>query len=83
VITCKRAAELISHAEEAPLGRWRAFQLRLHLLLCAMCGRFRRQVHLLRRAGCACDDAAAHPKPTLSEEARERMKRAIREQGRE
>ena len=78
MITCKRAAELISHAEEAPLGRWRAFQLRFHLFFCAMCRRFRRQVHLLHRAGCSCGEAAL-PKPTLSDEARERMKRALRE----
>ena len=81
MITCKRAAEIISQAEEVPLGRWRAFQLHFHLFFCAMCRRFRRQVHLLRRAGCACEEDAVLPKPTLSEEARERMKRALREQG--
>ena len=83
MITCKRAAELTSQAEETPLGWWRTFQLRFHLFFCAMCRRFRRQVLLFRKAGCACGDDAVQPKPTLSEEARERMKRAFREQGRE
>ena len=81
MITCKRAAELISQAEEVPLSRWRSFQLRLHLVCCTMCRRFRRQVNLLRRAGSVCGDDTSLPKPALSEEARERMKRALREQG--
>ena len=81
MITCKRAAELISQAEEAPLGRWQSFLLRLHLLVCSMCRRFRRQVDLVRRAGSVCRDDASLARPTLSEEARERMKRAMREQG--
>ena len=79
MISCKRASELISQAEEVPLGRWRTFQLRLHLLVCSMCRRFRRQVHLLQRASNACEDEIPSPKPTLSDEARERMKSALRE----
>ena len=75
MITCKRAAELISRSEEAPLGWWGWLKMHCHLALCKTCARFRRQVRLLQRPGCKCD--APFPQESLSEEARDRMKRAL------
>ncbi len=77
MITCKRAAELISRSEEAPPGWWVWLQLHSHLALCGMCARFRRKVHLLQRPGCECGEP--FPQERLTEEARDRMKRALQD----
>ena len=83
MISCKRAAELISLSQEEPL-RWRQrLALALHLCVCGMCRRFRGQMRLLERAG----RAAPGPGPgapggvTLPPEVKERIKRALRDQG--
>ena len=77
MITCKRAAELISRSEETPPGWWAWLQLHSHLALCGMCARFRRKVRLLQRPGRECGEP--FPQESLSEEARCRMKRALQD----
>jgi hypothetical protein len=79
MISCKRAAELISLSQEAPLPWRQRLALALHLAVCAMCRRFRRHLRLLERAG------RAAPGPpdevTLPPEARDRIKCALRDRG--
>jgi hypothetical protein len=78
MISCKRAAELISLSQEAPL-RWRQrLALALHLCVCGMCRRFRRQTRLLERAGRAAPEAPGEV--ALPAEAKDRIKRALRDQ---
>jgi hypothetical protein len=77
MISCKRAAELISLSQEAPL-RWRQWlALALHLCVCGMCRRFRRQVRLMEQAGRAGRGAPADV--ALAPEVKERIKRALRD----
>jgi hypothetical protein len=80
---CKRAAELIALSLETPLTWRQRLALAFHLGVCDLCRRFRRQMRLVQQAGRAAD----LPEPTpgqediaLPEEARERIKRALREQ---
>jgi hypothetical protein len=83
MISCKRAAELISLSQEAPL-RWRQrLALALHLCVCGMCRRFRRQMGLLERAGRSAPGTGpgASADVALPAEAKERIKRALRGQG--
>jgi hypothetical protein len=79
MISCKRAAELISLSQEAPLAWRQRLALALHLAVCAMCRRFRRHLRLLERAGRAAPGPPAEV--TLPPEARDRIKRALRDQG--
>jgi hypothetical protein len=79
MISCKRAAELISLSQEAPLGWRQRLALALHLCVCEMCRRFRRHVRLLERAGRAAPERPADV--ALPPEAKERIKRALRDQG--
>ena len=81
MISCKRAAELISLSQEAPLGWRRRLALALHLAVCAMCRRFRRHVRLLERAGRAAPGPDAPADVALPPAAKERIKRALRDQG--
>jgi hypothetical protein len=80
MISCKRAAELISRSLDGRLPGWRRLVLGFHLGLCGKCRRFRRQSELLQRAGRLLRQRG----PTgaaLSEAARARIKQAIRQQG--
>jgi hypothetical protein len=80
---CKRAAELISLSLERPLSWRQRLALAFHLGFCDLCRRFRRQMRLLQRAGRAAGQGEPTPglaEAALPEEARERIKRALREQ---
>jgi hypothetical protein len=82
---CKRAAELIALSLETPLHWRQRLALAFHLCLCDLCRRFRRQMRLMQRAGRTAGQPEQTPEMadvTLPEEARERIKRALREQGR-
>lgn len=48
MITCKQASELISQSLDHPLSWSKRMQLRLHLLICRPCNRFKLQLNLLR-----------------------------------
>lgn len=50
MISCKEASELLSRAQDGPLGLRQKLALRLHLLLCGACARFAKQMDFLREA---------------------------------
>ena len=50
LLSCKRAAELVSHGLDRKLGIGERLLLGLHLRICRNCERFNRQMELLRRA---------------------------------
>ena len=85
-LRCEAASELASHAMDEPLSRLESLALWGHLLACASCRRFRRQIQLLRTASRLRDRSPSGP-PTeddvLSHEARQRIVRAIEEAGRD
>ena len=41
IITCRKAALLISHSQEEPLSFVAFFSLKIHLLICSSCRKFR------------------------------------------
>jgi hypothetical protein len=49
-MTCKEATRFVSRMQDEPLSLWVRVRLRLHLLVCAACSRFERQMRLLRLA---------------------------------
>ncbi len=50
MLTCKQASQLISQSLDQPLSWSQRLQLKMHLLLCSTCNRFRQQLLLLRAA---------------------------------
>jgi hypothetical protein len=78
-ITCQRSAELVSQSLDMPLSRWQRLVLNVHVGICGPCSRFRRQLLLLQRAGqrLSQDQRVDRVANTLSEAARERMKRRL------
>ena len=78
--TCRQASRLQSDALDQPLSLPKRIGLRLHLLVCRWCRRYGKQIRFLRQAvhehPDEINDATAR---TLSPEARERVKRSLRD----
>ncbi len=82
---CKRASELISRSLDQPLNWRERLALAFHLCVCGVCRRFRRQMHLLQRAGRAAggsESTGGDDAVTLGDEARERIRRTLSDQAR-
>ena len=50
MLTCKDASRLQSQSQDRPLHLGERLSLRLHLLICDNCRRFKQQLNLIRRA---------------------------------
>jgi hypothetical protein len=50
MLSCKQASQLISQSLEQPLAMRERFALKLHLLICRYCRRFRQQLQAIRIA---------------------------------
>ena len=79
---CEGMSRLASESFDRDLGRLERFALRSHLLYCAACRRYRRQLEVLRYAmRRLARDAEADvslPGPALPEAVRERIKQALK-----
>ncbi len=77
---CRQATRLQSELLDHSLQPSQRVGLRIHLLLCRWCRRYGQQLGFLRNAVRAQDENSRLPENvTLSSDARERMKRAVRE----
>ena len=83
MISCKKAAELMSQELDGNLNRWQRFTLNFHLLLCSGCDIVRRQFHWLQRVARLADDESGGAPRLLDEncelspQAAERIKKLI------
>ena len=79
VPTYRQVSRLQSDALDRRLSLSKRFGLRLHLLLCKWCRRYGKQIRFLRRAAHEHSDELNEATPRrLSSEARERLKRTVR-----
>ena len=72
----------IPKAEETKLSLRESLALKLHLSLCFSCEYYKKQIlglNKVLKARKEKDQSMIHPKGTLSEEAKQKMKEAIRE----
>jgi hypothetical protein len=78
--TCKEAARLQSAALDRPLAPMEKFGLRFHVLICRWCSAYGKQIKFLRWVAGKNDPVAdkKEARPSLSREARERIKRTLR-----
>ncbi|MFC1824006.1 zf-HC2 domain-containing protein [Thermodesulfobacteriota bacterium] len=79
MFNCSEVSRMVSQSLDSSLPFFQRVGIRLHLLMCRYCSRFRRQLLLLRKTiqvytltGEEADAAG-----TLSSEAKERMKRTL------
>jgi hypothetical protein len=80
--TCKQAARLQSDALDRRPCLSQRIGLRLHLVLCRWCRRYGRQIAFLRVIGKRCaEERDQMPVPSLSTEARDRIRRRLELEG--
>ena len=81
MLSCKDVSYLVSESLDRKLSFWQRLQVRLHLLMCRFCSRFRKQTLFLRDAAhhylLAVEDTEA-ASPGLSPEARERINQSLK-----
>ena len=81
ILTCRQASAALAAGDYATLGRLRRVTLRLHVGICAICGRFNRQLMDTqdgeRRFLENEDRTLVVVLPSLTADARARMKAAI------
>ena len=81
IFSCKDTVRLVSRSLDDGLTLGQCPAVRVHLLGCSMCSRFRRQLLFLHRAAGEFEDKdSGRPGPglsTLSPEARARIQRAL------
>jgi hypothetical protein len=83
--SCKEVSRLVSESMDRDLRFRQRFSLRMHLLMCSLCSRFRAQIAFLRDAAHAFGKAGERGVPLanvrLSPEARARIKEALQQKG--
>jgi hypothetical protein len=77
---CQEVSRKVSHAMDAPLPLHQRIAIRIHLMMCRYCARFRRQLVALRKMSRLEDpDRPTDETPaTLSEDAKRRIKEKLR-----
>jgi hypothetical protein len=82
MLSCKDVTQLISEAMDTSLPIGKRIGMRLHLLMCKFCSRYKRQLLLIRetvRRIVATEEKPGElPEETLSEEAKERIRKSLR-----
>ena len=81
-LTCEQSTRLVSESLDRDLPRGERWAVRLHALCCRSCRRYRRQILFLReavrRGGREPDTGTPVAGASLTQESRERIKRALR-----
>ena len=77
MMNCQEISKKVSESFDRPLPIWQRLGIRMHLLMCKYCARFRQQLILLHKALGAID-AQAEESELLSTDAKERIRNAIR-----
>jgi hypothetical protein len=86
MLSCRETTQLISESIERKLTLQQRMTVRAHLLMCRVCSRFRKQLLFMEKAiGLFVENEKegklpVESEPSLSPEARERLKISIREQ---
>jgi hypothetical protein len=76
---CQAVVPVMSESLERQLGLLERTQLRLHLLVCAWCARYLKQIELLRELmQVDASQASLELAPKMSGEARERIVQALK-----
>ena len=77
---CNDVSQKVSQSLDAALPFHHRMAVRMHLLMCRYCARFRRQLIMLRKASRLMDDEPSTDETTatLSNESKERIKKALR-----
>lgn len=78
-LNCEQASRLLSEEQDVQLYWWERTGLRLHLLGCRYCKRYRKQLDMLRQLFKSIfhDDETIPPELKISEKRRSQIKKII------
>lgn len=79
MITCRRAAELISRELDTDLPLHQRVALRVHLFVCGACNRFRRQIAVIDRVATVLMTGSRPLGPGMPAAAKLRLKQVVNE----
>lgn len=83
--SCKEVSRLVSESMDRELTFRQRFSMRLHLMMCSLCSRFRRQLAFLREAALAFgeggEEGGQPANLQLSPQARARIKQILEHNG--
>lgn len=79
MLNCKEASELMSQKMDTALPLGKRLSLQIHLMMCHGCSNFSQQIQFLRKATQRWHIHDANVIPKLSENAKQRIARAIQE----
>lgn len=80
MLSCKDVTQLISESMDTSLPIGKRIGMRLHLLMCKFCSRYERQLLLIRETVRCIVATEEKPGETLSEEAKVRIRKSLRNQ---
>jgi hypothetical protein len=78
MLSCKDVTQLISESMDTSLPIGKRLGVRLHLIICKWCARYERQLILIRETARRLVATVEAPGETLSEEAKERIRKTIK-----
>ena len=77
MLSCKDVTQLLSESMDASLPIGKRIGVRLHLLICKFCLRYKRQLLLIRETARRLAASEDIPGETLSAEARDRIRKSL------
>lgn len=80
IFSCKEVSQRISESMDRGLPLHHRMFIRIHIMMCKYCYRFRKQLFFIRELGRFSQSLgeAAGSAPTLSDEAREKIKNSLK-----
>ena len=76
--SCKQVSQLVSDAHERPLGLAEKFRLRLHMIMCAPCKNYEKDILLITRILKRFQAKESDENAGLSKQGFQRIKQALR-----
>lgn len=80
VFSCEKIAALISLSMDKQLPLYKRMGIRFHLMMCALCRRYQKQLFFIRSILGQDENADDHPCEMLPEDARERIEKKLNEE---
>lgn len=84
MLSCNEVSKLVSESLDRKLSLWRRLNLWMHIGMCGLCWRFRRDLRHIhdetRRHAHEIEDGAEDLDVKLSDDSRDRMKRLLESQ---
>jgi hypothetical protein len=77
MLSCHDVTQLLSESMDRSLPIGKRIGVRLHLLMCKFCARYERQLLLIRETARRLVATVEAPGETLSEEAKERIRKSV------